>query len=703
MRQTIQQMRNVVLTVLLLALTCLTALADTPIKVNMSLDDNGNAIVSTVTNNTEDQIVVFLYKWAGDPRSKILNAGETYNFNHQTCTKITYQSEGRTATYWQKSVSRADDTKDDASHTMEAPPIPTKSKNESKKTVDQAPVIKEQVEEIIPRGYVGRRDKQTILNTFEEYLNSTRYYCKDGIAEEFEQIEQSIEDLNSDLVEDPVRYVSVLSSSMKMMEDNLSRNRDRLDQFIDNYLGGFTTRDREATRSDMVSMMNDRLEKREANLNLLRDALQQWEKTQKAKKMNWPLVGLLIGLAALATALAIWFLKARKRAPRRTRRQVYQPVSAQEASSAIVVRRKTTSILKKQSLENVIDNPAYLAIDCQDFCQQSAVRRIYFKNSCIKEIYNMYAEDLRNPENPKEDGCMVLGRWVYDNESNEYYVSLEHVVMPGDDAIFSEYELNFGGKIKLKVSERLRKLRRETDLQYDMTCWVHSHPGLGVFFSNSDANVQNQLKHPTHPRFLTAIVVDILTPRQEMGIFTFKPDGSINAKADLTRLYSLEELYKWAIESERNTFKADDFFNTLSQSNAHDNDCYGIHLSNGAIIDMDRLIVESDDTGLIGLAHGYVQREGVRNHVAINAVSSQEVLPDNELIGCFVKAKFCSIPTVKKATAAYLDKVRFVLVYSSTDGMVTTIPVRNNELCTDENYYGENKFDELKIWTRRKR
>jgi CBS domain-containing protein len=185
--------------------------------------------------------------------------------------------------------------------------------------------------------------------------------------------------------------------------------------------------------------------------------------------------------------------------------------------TGIVVRRKTATILKKQSLENVIGNPAYLQVDATDFTYESAVRRIYIKNTCIVDIYNMYAEDLQKPENPKEDGCMVLGRWVYDSESQEYYVSLEQIVLPGDDAVFAEYELNFGGKIKLKVVELLRKLRRETNFQYDLTCWVHSHPGLGVFFSNSDVTVQMQLKHPSHPNFLTAIVVDILTPDMDLG------------------------------------------------------------------------------------------------------------------------------------------------------------------------------------------
>lgn len=358
--------------------------------------------------------------------------------------------------------------------------------------------------------------------------------------------------------------------------------------------------------------------------------------------------------------------------------------------------------MKKQSLENVIDNPCYLAINSADFCPTSAVRRIYIKNTCIKDIYNMYAEDLRNPENPKEDGCMVLGRWVHDKENNEYYVSLEEVVMPGDDAVFSEYELNFGGKIKLKVSEKLRKLRRETDLQYDMTCWVHSHPGLGVFFSNQDNTVHMQLKHPTHPHFLTALVIDILTPEQELGIFTFKPDGTLNSKADLTQMYSLEDMYKWAIESERNTFKRDDHFDTLTHCKQHEDTCHGVHLSNSAIIDIDKLTVEHEN-GMAGMVHGFIQQEGHYSEIAVSTVCQEESIPDNEPVGCFIITKYCSIPTVRKAIEPHAGKIRFALVYSTADGLLTTIPIKGKELMADETYYGEQKLEELKIWTRRRR
>ena len=72
---------------------------------------------------------------------------------------------------------------------------------------------------------------------------------------------------------------------------------------------------------------------------------------------------------------------------------------------------------------------------------------------------------------------------------------------------------------------------------------------FSVFFSNSDLNVQMQLKHPTHPNFLTAMVVDTLTPKEDVGIFTFRRDGNINSKAELTRMYSLKAWYEWAQRS----------------------------------------------------------------------------------------------------------------------------------------------------------
>lgn len=449
---------------------------------------------------------------------------------------------------------------------------------------------------------------------------------------------------------------------------------------------------------EMAPLVNEkRLQREEEKQESHKKSTTQWD---------WKMIAMVGGIVLLILLFA-FLLALKKKQPNNSNYNNNNPIKPavepkSEKEAGIVVRRKTASIMRKQSLEDVVGNSNYLEIDSSDFCYDSAVRKIYIKNTCIKDIYNMYANDLRNSSSPNEDGCMVLGRWVHDKENNTYDVSLEDIVYPGDDAIFSEYELNFGGKIKLKVAERLKKLRHETELQYDMTCWVHSHPGLGVFFSNSDCSVQTQLKHPTHPNFLTAIVVDILTTGQELGIFTFRGDSTINSKAELKKLYSLEEWYKWAMESERNSFNKEDFYDILSTAKSLTDDCHSINLSNNIVIDISLLPMTQNDN-YARIIQGSTYRNADYADLVAEKLSETDALPDNGMIGAFVVAPHCSIPSIRKAVADYLNQIAFVLVYSTSNGMLTSIPVINNDLCTDDSYYGEQQFENLKIWTRRKR
>lgn len=685
----------------------LTAFAQDPEVIK-----SGNQ-ATAVVNNTEFDFTLTL-RFDGNKQSQKVNLPKGQRCEiKEDCYQINYN--GKSGNHLWGRQKRQDSAKDPSAITA------TNIEQQVKETDQVEPVGKEQekivnnqqkessnpsnkVIEIIPNDnedfkQKGWQKKSTILTHFKEYLEGHSYYGSSRIEDERSLLESYLDELAQGVAD-----TAQIHQSIAAMTENYDRFNGKKDKLIGDFLDQYNNNssDKIELRDTISKLIDERLEQRSEILNSLKTGLAEWEAQQP--KHNWPLIGLIAGMVALGAGLVIWLaVKVKRKGPnRKSEPSNYLRASAGHNPNDIVVRRKTTSILKKQSLENVIDNPCYLAIDCADFCPTSAVRRIYIKNSCIKDIYNMYAEDLRNPENPKEDGCMVLGRWVHDKENNEYYVSLEEVVKPGDDAVFSEYELNFGGKIKLKVSEKLRKLRRETDLQYDMTCWVHSHPGLGVFFSNQDNTVHMQLKHPTHPHFLTALVIDILTPEQEMGIFTFKPDGTLNSKADLTKMYSLEDMYKWAIESDRNTFKREDHFDVLSHAKQHENTCHGVHLSNSAIIDIDKLTVEHEN-GMAGMVHGFIQQEGHYSEIAVSAVCHEEKIPDNELVGCFIITKYCSIPTVRRAIEPHADKIRFALVYSTADGLLTTIPVKGRELLADETYYGEQKLEELKIWTRRKR
>ena len=49
------------------------------------------------------------------------------------------------------------------------------------------------------------------------------------------------------------------------------------------------------------------------------------------------------------------------------------------------------------------------------------------------------------------------------------------------------------------------------------------------------------------------------------------------------------------------------------------------------------------------------------------------------------------------------NRIKFVLFYSISSSTLTVIPMNNNQLELDEKFYAEEKLEDLKIWTRRKR
>ena len=577
------------------------------------------------------------------------------------------------------------------------------------------------------RRQVQEPPKPTVMEAFQQKLQDDPFFSDRNQQNLNNEIAKYIDDLLNR--KDKAEYIQKcqLNGYVEGLKLQLQEQNEKKDLFIQGILQNYPELDAQASvdfRNQMEEVLNGKLNLLDKNLTRLTNEMEV--KEESGKELPWPLIGAIAGglLLLIFIIAVISKNKGKKnngykpapvtpRGPKPGYRAPITPGQQVSADGNIVVRRKTATILKKQSLEDVIDNPNYLQVDAVDFTYESAVRRMYIKNQCIIDIYNMYAEDLRNPQSPKEDGCMVLGRWVHDTENNEYYVSLEQIVMPGDDAVFEEYALNFGGKIKLKVLEELRRLRRETNLQYDLTCWVHSHPGLGVFFSNSDTSVQDQLKHPQHPLFLTAIVVDILTPMQDTGIFTYRRDMNINSKSELKKMYSLIEWYQWAQESlktaaqrpvgaNQKELSADEYFNTLEKAEDRDDSCHGVQLNKDVIVDicMD-LATEGDD--VLAMLHGFAVQHGQKTEYVAEKISDKDKEDNFSLTGCFVAAPHCSIPTVRRAVQDYLDRIHFVLVYTPSDSLLTTIPVVNGDLVVENTFYGEQRMEVLKTWIKQVR
>ena len=62
-----------------------------------------------------------------------------------------------------------------------------------------------------------------------------------------------------------------------------------------------------------------------------------------------------------------------------------------------------------------------------------------------------------------------------------------------------------------------------------------------------------------------------------------------------------------------------------------------------------------------------------------------------------------SYPTIQRMILRDNVNLSFVMVYSTKLMSLTTIPVVNGELLSDEQFYGDVNIEDLKIWTRRKR
>lgn len=673
-------------------------------RIDYEVNSDSTIYLKAIYNEDSEHPIDIVIDGGSSP--KTIAAGGSLKFN-ETCyrfVKVHYRTRrsedlwrsGDTANEWRRLHPVKNDTQQNQN--SESPV------EEMKPTIKNKEVSKVHSAKVIP---VNR-----IVSTFKEALEVDSFYSPMFVQTFNDEVRKHSELMSymkdKDSREDYIQKHE-LREYFKDKETIITRMEDSIDTYIGSFIiDNFNANElppRSEYETKLRNIIEERISERKDVLDDFRSKIidEDFSIFVSKRFFSGKSIVINVAIALLVVCLVILIILLIRRANKKNKVSTTKAeIDRQNAQTDIIVRRKTTSLLKKQNLEDVIHNDEYLKIDCADFCSDSAVRNLYMKNTCIKDIYNLYAEDLRTPENPKEDGCMVLGRWTHDEEKDEYIVSLEEIVRPGDDAIFKEYELNFGGKIKLKVSEKLRRLRRETDLQYDMTCWVHSHPGLGVFFSNADSSVHMQLKHPTHPKFLVALVVDILTPNQELGIFTFKHDLSINSKNDLKRMYSLEELHKWAVESDKASFKPEDYRNIIQKATKRIESHYGIELSNGAIIDMCQLQINQEN-GLLAWVHGYsYEKNGKTEHV-LTSVSKEKIAPGNELLGCYINGAHCSIPTIKRIVSNDLINMKFILFYSTSEDVLTTIPVVEGQLSMDENCYGEEKLEDLKIWTRRKR
>jgi len=182
----------------------------------------------------------------------------------------------------------------------------------------------------------------------------------------------------------------------------------------------------------------------------------------------------------------------------------------------------------------------------------SCVKNVYFERDCIIKTYRFFEDSIHSvgttEHTANETGGYLIGQWDYNpDEPDKYDVSLEDFIEPGDDATFSKYQLNFGAKIGVKLQSVLENMRQKSNRDFVLTAWFHSHPGLKIFLSDYDLQVQNDFAGTQNKHRMLALVLDPYTPAWDLGIFPYKTNGDMNNAADSIRFFSFDSIYHWAL------------------------------------------------------------------------------------------------------------------------------------------------------------
>lgn len=113
--------------------------------------------------------------------------------------------------------------------------------------------------------------------------------------------------------------------------------------------------------------------------------------------------------------------------------------------------------------------------------------------------------------------------------------------------------------------------------------------------------------------------------------------------------------------------------------------------------------LSNQTNGIAGFIHGKTNLKDQLREFVAERLSDKEKEDNLENLGCFVVAPHLSIPSVRKVIGDKISQFKFVLVYTPSDGILTSIPVMAGDLCGYESYYGSQKLEDLKIWTKNNR
>lgn len=436
------------------------------------------------------------------------------------------------------------------------------------------------------------------------------------------------------------------------------------------------------------------------------------DKAFDLKEWKMPIIIAGAALSLLIVILLIIF-SVRKRNKRKKEEIVEQKRKVEGIEVVEEVEKEEV-----RGLDFVCQNSAsYYEVDLRKDFAETAVGKVFIHYTVVKKMYDFFTHSLESGDVTKETGCYFVGCWEYDKGNSENYnVSLEEIVEPGDDLEPGEFSFNFGLKIGVKLNSTIEKLSKSTGRDYVHTVWMHSHPGLGLFLSSHDLLVQRQLAYSDAKNRLVAFVVDTNTPNLEMAIFSSKHDGTMNNKEDLHRLYSLEKMYDWSRKAHSSESKVHnaieeavvplpvnlDNYHAIQFNHQGNSRTLNIYLGSGVINAMDDLLYDFD--GKHQVAGFLVGTMDSRGNIVVNEckpLSDGQEVPSDSL-GLFVVDDERNYSVLEKKYLV-VTKTRCVFVGRDGDELLIFTRMSHDQPFPSMDDAATCSMKPMKEWLRRKR
>lgn len=384
-----------------------------------------------------------------------------------------------------------------------------------------------------------------------------------------------------------------------------------------------------------------------------------------------------------------------------------KPSPSEVTSEMIQVVQKKTANEAGKGLKHVNgdQSSAYFPINLYETWEDSSVKMVYIKNTFIIKIYEFFSRSLSSEGAVTETGGYIIGNWDYNpREPQKYDLSFEDFIEPGDDAVYGEYELNFGAKIGIKLEHTISNYKEKSGKSFVLVAWIHSHPGLQIFLSTQDLRVHGMLSDNTHKNRLIALVLDTKTDDLLFGFFSYKSDHTLNNTNGEMKYHSLEEMRDWAISSGKPAGNTP--FSALLKEVLPTSKLSGLYFKNSAIIEIDLFVSGklSDNNPAIGLCKGTVNNPdipGNKTFTIEGIIENLEELTNNSFGGLV-----CVNTTIQELKTSYQavisnKSISFIIIYDHSEKEILVYPA-DQQQNFHENQPLRIQFMEMKKWTRRK-